>query len=118
MTQYKVLTVELSNPQLNKLKSGINNVTEVTLYLSLNWLVTNFLTNFPHKLLSTNTNVSKLCMAFASNSSVQIRFAKTQLPKIVKFGEKVIHGIPLFGSILSNVAIEFTNMVSNKTFSG
>ena len=43
-------------------------------------------------------------MAFASNSSVKIRFAKTQLSKIVKLGEKVIHSIPFFGSILSNVA--------------
>ena len=56
MTQYKVLTAELPNPQLNKLKSGTKNVTEVTLSLSLNWLVTNFLTNFLHKSLSIHTS--------------------------------------------------------------
>ena len=30
MTQYKTLNIKLSNSQLNKLKSGIKNGTEVT----------------------------------------------------------------------------------------
>ena len=34
MTQYNTLNVKLSNSQLNKLKSGIENGTEVTLKLS------------------------------------------------------------------------------------
>ena len=57
----------MSNSQLNKLKSGINNGTEVTLKISLN--VTgdfNDENNFPHKLLSINTEVSKLRKAFAN----------------------------------------------------
>ena len=36
MTQYNTLNVKLSNSQVNKLKSGIKNGTEVTLYLSSN----------------------------------------------------------------------------------
>ena len=36
MTQYSTLNVKLSNSQLNKLKSGIKNGTEVTLNLSSN----------------------------------------------------------------------------------
>ena len=36
MTQYKTLYLTLSNSQLNKLKSGIKNGTEVTLKLSPN----------------------------------------------------------------------------------
>ena len=36
MTQYNTLKVNLSNLQLNKLKSGIRNGTEVTLNLSSN----------------------------------------------------------------------------------
>ena len=32
MTQYHTLNVKLSNPQLNKLKSGIKSSTEVTLF--------------------------------------------------------------------------------------
>ena len=30
MTQYNMLNIKLSNSQLNKLKSGIKNCTEVT----------------------------------------------------------------------------------------
>ena len=36
MTQYNALNVKLSNSQLNKLKSGIKNGTEVNLNLLLN----------------------------------------------------------------------------------
>ena len=36
MTQYNALNVKLSDSQLNKLKSGIKNGTEVTLKLSSN----------------------------------------------------------------------------------
>ena len=39
MTQYNSLNVKLSNSQLNKLKSGINKGTKVTLNLSSNALV-------------------------------------------------------------------------------
>ena len=38
MTQYNTLHVELSNSQLNKLKSGIKNGTGVTLNLSSNFI--------------------------------------------------------------------------------
>ena len=52
MTQYNTLTVNLSNLQLNKLKSGIKNGTEVTLKISSNAVGdSNDENNFPHKLL-------------------------------------------------------------------
>ena len=38
MIQYNNLSVELSNSQLNKSKSGIRNGTEVTLNLSSNMI--------------------------------------------------------------------------------
>ena len=56
MSQYNTLMVKLSTLKLNKLMSGIKNVTKVTLNLSSN--VTgnaNDETNFPHKLLLNNT---------------------------------------------------------------
>ena len=40
MTQYNTLIVKLSISQLNKLKSGIKNGTEVTLKISSNVVVT------------------------------------------------------------------------------
>ena len=60
MAQYNSLTVKLSNSQLNKLKSGIKNGTEVTLKIPSNIVGdSNNENNFPRKLLLTNTQVSK-----------------------------------------------------------
>ena len=82
MTQYNILNVKLSNSQLNKLKSGIKNSTEVTLNLSSNIVgESNGETNFSHELLLTNTQISKICKAFANSSSANIKFSKTQLCK-------------------------------------
>ena len=57
MTEYNSLNVKLSNSQLNKLKSAIKNETEVVLRLSSN-MIGNNQTNFPHKLLLTDRQVS------------------------------------------------------------
>ena len=35
--------------------------------------------DFPHKLVLTNIQISKLCKAFANNSSANIKSSKTQL---------------------------------------
>ena len=56
MTQYNTSNVKLSNSQLDKLKSGVENGTEVTLKLSSNVAGdSNDENDFPHKLLLTNT---------------------------------------------------------------
>ena len=61
MTQCNILDVKLSSSQLNKLKSGIKNGTEATLKVSSNVVGdSNDENNFPHKLLLTNTQVSRL----------------------------------------------------------
>ena len=53
------LNAKFSNSQLNKLKSALKNGTEVTLNVSLKLTGnSNDETNFPHKLLSTDTQVS------------------------------------------------------------
>ena len=76
MTQYNSLNVKLSNAQLNKFKSAIKNENEVVLRLSSNMIGDNE-TNFPHKLLLTNRQVSKLRKAFANNLSTDIKSSKT-----------------------------------------
>ena len=49
MTQYNTLNVKLSKSQLNKLKSGIKNGTEVTLKISSNVVGdSNYENDFPH----------------------------------------------------------------------
>ena len=61
MTQYKPLNVKLSNSQLNKLKSGIKSGTEITLKIYSNVVVdSNDENDFPHKILLSNTQVSRL----------------------------------------------------------
>ena len=62
MYQYNTLDVKLSNSQLNKLKSRIKYGTEITLEISSNVVVySNDDNNFPHKILLSNTQVSRLC---------------------------------------------------------
>ena len=67
MTQYNILNVTLSNSQLNKLKSGVKDGTEVTLNLASNVVGdSDDETNFPYKLLLTNTQVSRPHRVFAN----------------------------------------------------
>ena len=83
MTQSNTLNVKLSNWQLIKLKSAIKNRTGVTLNISSNIICdSNDENNFPHKLLLTNTQVSRLRKVFSNGSSANIKLLKTHLHKI------------------------------------
>ena len=75
MSQYSILDLELSNSQRNKLKYAIKNAAEATLNLSSN-LIGNTCDEsyFPHKLLLTDTQVSKIHKAFTHGSSANIKF--------------------------------------------
>ena len=109
MTQYNTLDVKLSNSQLNKLKYGIKNGTKVALKISSNVVGdSNNEISFPHKLLLTNTQVSKFCKAFENNSTANIKLSKTQLNKIRQpegflggfLGPLLKTGLPLIGNVL------------------
>ena len=77
----------MSNSQLNKLKSGIKNGTEVTLKISSNVVGDSTdENNFLHKLLLTKTQVLRLHKPFANVSSANIKLSKTQLHKIGQSG--------------------------------
>ena len=87
MTQYNTLNVKLFNSQLNKSKSGITNGTAITLKISSNVVGnSNDENNFPHKLLLTNTQVSKLHKDFVKGLSANIKLSKIHLHKIVQSG--------------------------------
>ena len=76
MTQYNTLNIKLCDSQLNKLKFGIKNNLEVALKISPNVIGdSNEENNFLHKLLFTNTQVSKLWKDFADNSSFNIKLS-------------------------------------------
>ena len=111
MTQYNSLNVKLSNSQLNKLKSAIKNETEVVLRLSSNMIGDNE-TDFPHKLLLTNRQVSNLRKAFANHLSADIKLSKTQLSKMIQsggflgrlLGPLLKTGLPLIKNVIKPLA--------------
>ena len=76
MTQYSTSNVKLSNSQLNKLKLGIKNETEVTLKIKSNVVGDS---NDLLKLLLTNIQVLKNRKAFANNSSANIKSIKNYI---------------------------------------
>ena len=87
MTQYNSLNVKLSNSQVDKLKSAINNETNMVLRLSSNMFDNlDDETNFPHKLLLTNRQVANPRRAFASHTSTYIKLSKTQLSRMIQSG--------------------------------
>ena len=103
----------MSNSQRNKLISGIKNRTKVTLKLSSSVVGdSNDENAFLNKLLLTNTQVLRLCKAFANGSSANIKLSKTQLHKsrtIRKFLGRILglllkNGLPLIGNVLKPLA--------------
>ena len=109
MTQYNTLNVKLPYSQLNKLKSGIKNGTEVMLKTSLNAVSdSDHENNFSHDLFLTNMQVSKLRKVFANNTSADKKLSKTLLHKIVQsggflgslLGPLLKPGLPLIGNVL------------------
>ena len=113
MTQYNRVNVKLSNSQLNKLKFAIKNETYVVIRLSPNIVGdSNNIANFPHELLLTERQVSSIRKAFTNNSSVDIKFSKTQLSKMKRSGGllgKLIGpllktGLPLIKNVITLLA--------------
>ena len=114
MTQHNTLNVKLSNFQLNKLKSGIENISEVTFKISSNIFGdSNNENNFPHKLLLTNTKASKLRKGFANGSPTNIKLSKTQFHKIGhsrgltlgrRLGSLLKTGLSLIGNVLKSLS--------------
>ena len=113
MAQYNRLNVNLSNSQINKLNSAIKNETDVVIRLSPNMIGdSNDETNFSHKLLLTDRQVSSIRKAFSNNSSVDIKFSKTQLSKIIQsggflgklFGPLLKTGLPLIKNVITLLA--------------
>ena len=113
MTQYNHLNTKLSNSQLKKLKSPIKNETDVLIRLSPNMIGdSNDKGNFPHELLLTNRQVSSIRKTFTNNSSVHIKFSKTQLSKKIQsggflgklLGPLLKTGLPLIKNVITPLA--------------
>ena len=75
------------NSQLNTLKWGMKNDVQVTLNFSPKVIGNcNDETNFLHKFLLTNTQISRLRKAVANNSPANIKLSKAQLHKMGQSG--------------------------------
>ena len=84
MTQHNGVNVKLSNSQVNKLKSAIKNENHVVRRLSPNMIGdSNDQTNFWLELLLRDRQVFSIRKAFSNNSSVDIKFSKTRLSKMI-----------------------------------
>ena len=69
-------------------------------------------TNFPHKLLFSNRQVSNLCKAFVNHSSADIKLSKTRLSKMIQsrgflsklLGPLLKAGLPLISNVIKSLA--------------
>ena len=113
MTQYNRVNVRLSNSQLNKLKSAIKNENDVVIRLSPYMIGdSNDKGNFSQELLLINGQGSSIRKAFTNNSSVDIKFSKTQLSKMIQSGGglgKLLGlllktGLPLIKNVITPLA--------------
>ena len=109
MPQYNSLNEKLSNSQFNKLKSAIEDGTEVALRLSSN-MIGDFddKINFPYELLSTNRQIANLRKAFSNYLSTDIKLSKTQISNMIQsggflgrlLGPLLKTGLPLMKSVI------------------
>ena len=87
MANYEEARVKLTNTQTGKSKSATKNKNEKTLRITKK----NFQDEeFPHELLLTTKQKTKIRNVFANNMLTCIKLTKAQLSKIIQLGE--FHG--------------------------
>ena len=78
MANYQEARVNLTNTQLNKLKSAAKNKTETILRVNMKSCEDKEL---PHKLFLTTRQTTKVRNAFANNMSTDLKLCKAQYLK-------------------------------------
>ena len=94
MVEYSKANVKLSDKQLKKLKTAVENKTETTLRMSLKMLDEN---DLPHEFLLTTRQKSNLRNAFNNKISTDLKHSRAEISKIVQSGG-------FLGSLLSKLA--------------
>ena len=94
MVEYSKVNVNISYPQLKKLRTAVRNKTGTALRISLKMFNGN---DLPHELLLTTRQKTKLRNAFNNNMSTDLKLSKAQISKIVQSGW-------FLGSLLSKLA--------------
>ena len=81
MVEYSKVNVKLSDMQLKKLKTAVENKTGTTLRMSLKMFSGN---DLPHELLLTTRQKTKLRNVFNNNMSTDLKLSKAQISKIIQ----------------------------------
>ena len=109
MVEYNTVNAELSNSQLNKLKSAVKNRQGTILRMNARTLTAN---NLPHELLLTTRQTTKLKNAIENNMSTDIKLSKAQISKIIQsggfLGKRLVPliktGLPLIKNVIKPLA--------------
>ena len=80
MVKYNIKNVELSDSQLNKLKSAVKNRQGTTLKMNTRMFSAN---NLPHELLLTTRQTTKLRNTTENNMTTDIKLSKAHISKII-----------------------------------
>ena len=94
MVEYRKVNVKLSDTQLTKLKTVVENKTGTTIRMNLKMFNGN---DLPHELLLTTRQKTKLRNAFNNNMSTDLKLSRAQISKIIQFGGFLSR---LFGPLL------------------
>ena len=83
MVEYNKVNVKLSDTQLKKLKTAVENQTGTTIRMNLKMFAEN---DLPHELLLTTRQKTKLRNAFNNNMLTDLKLSKAQISKIIQSG--------------------------------
>ena len=104
MAEYNTVNAKLSNSQLSELKSAVKNKQGTTLRMNARMFNEN---NFPHELLLTTRQTTKLRNAIENSMPTDIKLSKAQVSKIIQSGGflEIIQsllkaGLPLLKSVI------------------
>ena len=108
MVEYNKVNVKLSDSQLKKLKTAVDNKTETTIRVNLKMFNGN---DLPHKLLLTTRQKTKLRNAF-NNMSTDLKLSQAQISKIIQSGGflgRLLYpllktGLPLIKNVIKPLA--------------
>ena len=108
MVEYSELNCKLTNVQLNKLKKAVKSNEGAALRLSIK----NFNKDeYPHELLLTTRQNTKLRNAINNNSATDIKLSKAQLKKIIQSGGFLGHLLSKLAGLLMKVALPLAKNV-------
>ena len=94
MVEYSKVNVKLTNTQLKKLKTAVENKTGITLRMSAKMIDGD---NLLHELLLTAGQKTNLRNAFNNYMSTDLKFSKAKISKIIQSGR-------FLGSLLNKLA--------------